>query len=122
MIEMMPLSNMPTTEPMQFPQQQDNKKIIAEQVRLLYGQGYSIQVLGLLTSLIAVYLFWGVVEHAVLTTWCGGLWVSYLIRMYMGYRFRNQEIELDVALVWGYGYVVWGICYWGDMGWFGTAI
>ncbi|MBT5634248.1 MAG: PAS domain S-box protein [Gammaproteobacteria bacterium] len=103
---MMPLSNMPTTEPMQFPQQQDNKKIIAEQVRLLYGQGYSIQVLGLLTSLIAVYLFWGVVEHAVLTTWCGGLWVSYLIRMYMGYRFRNQEIELDVALVWGYGYVV----------------
>ena len=103
---MMPLSNMPTTEPMQFPQQQDNKKIIAEQVRLLYGQGYSIQVLGLLTSLIAVYLFWGVVEHAVLTTWCGGLWISYLIRMYMGYRFRNQEIELDVALVWGYGYVV----------------
>lgn len=90
---------------MQFIQQYDNK-VTAEQVRLLYGQGYSIQLLGLLTSLLAVYLFWGVVDHTFLTIWCSGLWGSYLIRMYLGYRFRKQEIELDAARGWGYSYVV----------------
>jgi PAS domain-containing protein len=89
----------------QFIQQYDNK-VTAEQVRLLYGQGYSIQLLGLLTSLLAVYLFWGVVDHTFLTIWCSGLWGSYLIRMYLGYRFRKQEIELDAARGWGYSYVV----------------
>ena len=87
-------------------QEQYDNKVTAEQVRLLYGQGYSIQLLGLLTSLLAVYLFWGVVDHTFLTIWCSGLWGSYLIRMYLGYRFRKQEIELDAARGWGYSYVV----------------
>jgi len=71
--------------------------IKSEQVRLLYRQGAAIQLLGILTAVIAVALFWEIADHKDLLGWLFVMVVVSLIRLGTNVRFsRFAETEFDI--------------------------
>lgn len=78
----------------------------AEQVRLLYHQGVSIQALGILTAIISVIMFWKVADHVMLGLWLGVHVVVSLIRLVATVKFTKSNIvEYRAIESWGRAYV-----------------
>ena len=63
--------------------------IKAEQVRLLYHQGVTVQLLGVLTALVSVAVFWHIADHAYLLMWLGVTMAVSLVRLAAGTRFTR---------------------------------
>jgi len=63
--------------------------IRGEQVRLLYQQGSAIQLLGILTAVIAVALFWNLADQTMLLLWLAAIVVVYVIRLALNVRFSK---------------------------------
>jgi len=70
--------------------------IRGEQVRLLYQQGSPVQLLGLLTAVIAVALFWGVADRGMLLLWLAVMVIVYVARLAANVRFSKiAESDYD---------------------------
>jgi diguanylate cyclase (GGDEF)-like protein len=77
-------------------------QVRAEQIRMLYEQGPTIQLLGLLTGLIAVGVFWDLVDHDMLLLWLGAHVSLTLLRLGFNARFTRQD-PTGVAALKGWG-------------------
>ncbi len=90
--------------------------IRGEQVRLLYQQGSAIQLLGILTAIIAVALFWSVADHEMLLLWLVVMVLVSLTRLALNVRFSNIAVSGFDADRWAAIYiagtflsgVIWG--------------
>lgn len=69
-----------------------NPSVRAEQIRLLYHQGASIQMLGILTAILCVIMFWEAADHAMLGLWLGVHVVVSLIRLAVTMEFTRSNI------------------------------
>ena len=79
----------------------------AEQIRLLYHQGTTILLLGIFTGIIAVIMFWKVVDHTMLVLWLSIHSVVSLIRLIVAQQFLKRDVVEHRALEnWGRAYVV----------------
>lgn len=79
----------------------------AEQIRLLFHQGITIQLLGILTAIVSVVMFWKVADHAMLALWLGIHVVVSLTRIAATNRFNRNGISDSNSLKWwGWGYVI----------------
>ncbi len=92
-------------------------EVRAEQIRLLYHQGNTIQSLGLVTAGVAVAMFWKVVEHEALLGWFVIMALLTVIRIFSNIRFEGYpRSEAAIIQKWGSVYiagtflsgVVWG--------------
>ena len=99
----------------------------AEQIRLLFDQGNTILLLGIATGMVAVGMFWSVVNHTSLLVWLTALLLLTLFRLGLNHRYaataRTQPRELER---WGRAYVIgtflsgllWGsLCLFYDPAW-----
>lgn len=78
----------------------------AEQIRLLYHQGVSIQALGILTAIISAIMFWKVANHVMLCLWLSVHVVVSLIRLAATVKFTSSNIiEYRTLERWGRAYV-----------------
>lgn len=90
--------------------------IKSEQVRLLYQQGSAIQLLGILTAIIAVALFWNVADRDELLLWLFTMVLVSIVRLTFNVRFSSLSGGDFDAERWGNIYilgtflsgVVWG--------------
>lgn len=102
-------------------------QVRAEQIRLLFDQGNTILLLGIATGMVAVGMFWSVVDHTALLLWFAAHVVLSLFRLNLNLRFsttpRTQAKEL---VYWGRAYVIgtflsgllWGsLCLFYDPAW-----
>jgi len=79
----------------------------AEQIRLVYHQGVTIQFLGIITAIISVLVFWKVAGHAALLIWLTLMVILSVIRIAETVSFNNKIIsEYSTVRKWGYGYVL----------------
>ena len=101
-------------------------KVKAEQIRLLYDQGTTIQLLGIATGCVAVYMFWGIVDHAQLLLWLSVHLLLTLARLLLNHNFKRVQTRTDNLDRWGHFYVigtflsglVWGsLCLFLDPSW-----
>lgn len=70
-----------------------------EQIRLLYHQGVTIQLLGIATAVVAVVMLWKVADALLLGIWLGTMTVIYLLRLALAMRF-NQTRESVSMETW----------------------
>jgi diguanylate cyclase (GGDEF)-like protein len=78
----------------------------AEQIRLLYHQGVSIQALGILTAIISAIMFWKIADRVMLGLWLSVHVVVSLIRLAATVKFtRSNVIEYRTLEKWGRAYV-----------------
>ena len=83
-----------------------NEKVQREQVRLLYSQGYIIQILGLISSLVVLFIYWDVVEHTKLIAWFITIVIVYIIRLRDVKKFRKLSVnEFDIKK-WKNTYII----------------
>ncbi len=82
-------------------------EVRAEQIRLVYHQGVTIQFLGLLTALISVAMFWKVSSHTTLLIWLTFMILLSVIRIIETVTF-NKKVITDYLIIkkWGYAYVL----------------
>lgn len=89
----------------------------AEQIRLLYSQGSTIQILGIVTALVSVSALWPVADHTLLIIWlCIMISVS-LVRLGVNSKFPERSASDESLAIWGNLYiagtfvsgVIWGI-------------
>jgi diguanylate cyclase (GGDEF)-like protein len=89
----------------------------SEQIRLLYHQGATIQLLGIVTAIVSVVMFWNVADHTVLGLWFSVHLIITLLRLAAAFKFNQREFnKLHPSKRWGQGYVfgafvsglVWG--------------
>ena len=87
-----------------------------EQVRLLYHQGVTVQLMGVVTALVSVAVFWTIADHIYLLVWLGVMVSVSLVRLATGTGFaRIAEGDFPVRL-WANAYiagtfvsgVIWG--------------
>ena len=83
-----------------------SQAVKAEQIRLVYSQSVTIQLLGIVTGLVAVSMFWPVAEHFWLTVWAGCHVMLSIVRLAITIWFAKLEPD-DRATVtlWGPLYV-----------------
>ncbi len=88
----------------------------AEQIRLLYHQGITIQLLGIVTAFIAVAMFWAVADHTMLSVWLAAMIILSVVRLVVTFRFEQLgRADFEVER-WGNIYIagtflsgiVWG--------------
>lgn len=78
----------------------------AEQIRLLYHQGVPIQVLGIVTAIIAAVMFRQVADPLLLSLWLAGQIVVTALRLLLNYRF-TQVAQSNLELEWwGWFYII----------------
>jgi diguanylate cyclase (GGDEF)-like protein len=78
----------------------------AEQIRLLYHQGPTIQLLGIFTAIVSVVMFWKVADHAMLGLWLGVHLIVSSLRLAATYNFKQRGFfERPPSRKWGRGYV-----------------
>ncbi|MDD2700272.1 MAG: GGDEF domain-containing protein [Sideroxydans sp.] len=81
-------------------------QVRAEQIRMLYEQGPTIQLLGLLTGLIAVGVFWDLADQNMLLLWLGAHFLLTLLRLNINASFTRLNPTGVAALnKWGTLYV-----------------
>ncbi len=68
-----------------------NMQVRAEQIRMLYAQGNTIQLLGILTGIIAVSVFWGQADHDMLILWLSAHIIVSLVRLGINAQFARQQ-------------------------------
>ena len=94
-----------------------NNDIKHEQVRLLFHQGSTIILLGIITALIPISMFWNYADQGLLKLW----FIIFLIlsfgRLYLNYRFSKYEEKDFLPEWWALLYIIgtflsgitWGI-------------
>ncbi len=90
--------------------------IRAEQIRLLYHQGATIQVLGIFTAIVSVAMLWAVADHHGLLIWLLCAVAITLVRLAINVAFARRHPTDDEIVPWGRAYVagtfagglVWG--------------
>lgn len=89
----------------------------AEQIRLVYAQSVTIQLLGVVTGLVAISMFWQVASHFWLTVWGGCHLALSLVRLSITTWFAKRAPDDQASIAhWGPVYVagtalsglVWG--------------
>lgn len=84
-----------------------SRDVKAEQIRILYHQGPSILALGMLTSIVAVAMFWNVANHAMLSLWLAIQITFSLMRLTAIAIFNKRKIIKHHTLeLWGLGYAL----------------
>jgi diguanylate cyclase (GGDEF)-like protein len=93
-----------------------SSEVRREQIRLLYHQGTTIQLLGLFTAIVAVLMFWNVSDRTNLLVWFGVMALLTGIRLGVNARFDFTLSDSEIIEKWGLIYVagtflsgvVWG--------------
>lgn len=94
-----------------------NTSVKSEQVRLLYHQGATIQLLGMASAGVSVAALWNVADHYLLGIWFSIMMTLYLIRLSLNARFTQVSLnDYPSIRQWGNIYilgtflsgVVWG--------------
>ncbi|MCK9373015.1 MAG: GGDEF domain-containing protein [Sulfuricurvum sp.] len=67
--------------------------VTAEQIRLLYHQGNTIQILGIVAAGVSVIMFWNVADHLLLSLWFTALFLLSVIRLIANFRFTQISFE-----------------------------
>lgn len=67
--------------------------VTAEQIRLLYHQGNTIQILGMVAAGVSVTMFWNVADHLLLSLWFATIFFLSLIRLAANFRFTQISFE-----------------------------
>ena len=80
-------------------------EVKAEQIRLLYHHGISIQVLGVFTAMIAAVMFREVADTTMIAVWFVGMIVVTTGRLYLNYRFSQIPAEQTEIAIWGNYYI-----------------
>ena len=104
-----------------------NMQVRAEQIRMLYAQGTTIQVLGVFTGLLAVGVFWDLADHTHLLFWLSAHVAVSAIRLRFNVLFRRKQPSgVKTMQRWANLYVagtfisglVWGsLCLFYDASW-----
>ncbi|MBU1625444.1 MAG: diguanylate cyclase [Gammaproteobacteria bacterium] len=66
-------------------------QVRAEQIRMLYAQGNTIQLLGILTGIIAVSVFWDLADHGILLAWLSVHVIVSMVRLGINVQFARQQ-------------------------------
>jgi len=83
-----------------------NMQVRAEQIRMLYEQGPTIQFLGILTGILAVSMFWDLSDHGMLLLWLSAHIVVSALRLGLNARFtRKQPSSVRSMQQWANLYV-----------------
>lgn len=94
----------------------------AEQIRLVYAQSATIQILGMVTGVVAVSMFWQVASHFWLTIWTACHLSLSIIRLGVTVWFsRRNPGNHEIIARWGPLYVAGTMlsgCVWGGLGLF----
>ncbi len=78
----------------------------AEQIRQLYQLGTTVQLLGMISALVAVTMLWQVIDQAFLLGWIAALFALTGIRIYANHYFlRRAPGEDEIIRRWGPCYV-----------------
>ncbi|MFH2134351.1 MAG: diguanylate cyclase [Pseudomonadota bacterium] len=81
-------------------------QVRTEQIRMLYAQGNTIQLLGILTGIIAVSVFWDQADHGMLILWLSAHVIVSLLRLVINARFaRLQPDSVRTMQRWANAYV-----------------
>lgn len=79
----------------------------AEQIRLLFLQNRSVQVLGMLTAIITAITLWKVADHTLLTVWLIVMITVYIMRLATTLLFFRTHIDDQMTEIWIRRYIVW---------------
>jgi diguanylate cyclase (GGDEF)-like protein len=66
-------------------------QVRAEQIRMLYEQGPTIQFLGILTGILAVSMFWDLSDHGLLLLWLSAHIIVSALRLGLNARFTRKH-------------------------------
>jgi diguanylate cyclase (GGDEF)-like protein len=66
-------------------------QVRAEQIRMLYEQGPTIQFLGILTGILAVSMFWDLSDHGLLLLWLSAHIIVSALRLWLNARFTRKH-------------------------------
>lgn len=86
--------------------QEVSPNVKAEQVRLLYKQGVTIQLLGVFTAFISISIFWNVAKHDLLLLWLFIMTTTSFIRLEVNRRFNKISATSFDINKWANIYVV----------------
>jgi diguanylate cyclase (GGDEF)-like protein len=79
----------------------------AEQIRLLFLQNRSVQILGMLTAIITALTLWKVADHALLATWLITMITVYSIRLATTLLFFRTHVSDQLTETWVRRYILW---------------
>ncbi len=68
-----------------------NMQVRAAQIRMLYEQGNTIQLLGILTGILAVIMFWDLCDHGMLLLWLSAHIVVSALRLGLNAQFARRR-------------------------------
>jgi diguanylate cyclase (GGDEF)-like protein len=72
-------------------------RVQREQVRLLYAQGFIIQMVGIVASFVVLAIYWNVIEHTKLFTWLSASVLIYIVRLLYVKQFSKvYSTEFDI--------------------------
>lgn len=66
-------------------------QVRAEQIRMLYEQGNTIQFLGILTGILAVTMFWELSDHGMLLLWLSAHIIVSALRLRLNANFARRQ-------------------------------
>lgn len=79
----------------------------AEQIRQLYRLGPTVQLLGIVSALVVVSIFWRIIDPHILLAWFCSLLLLTTLRIHSIRRFlRTSPAEPEIIRHWGRRYVV----------------
>lgn len=81
-------------------------KVLIEQTRLLYQQGYITQIFGFFTAAVTVSMFYGVINSNYLLLWFVFISLLSAIRVYSAYRFNTLDINDNNIIIWKNRYIL----------------
>lgn len=78
----------------------------AEQIRLLFLQNRSVQLLGMLTAIITAITLWKVADHSLLFSWLVLMIIAYSMRFATTILFFRTHISDQMTEIWVKRYIV----------------
>lgn len=79
----------------------------AEQIRLLFLQNRSVQILGMFTAIITAIILWKVANHPLLTAWLIVMITVYALRLTTTLLFFRTPISDALTETWVHRYIFW---------------
>ena len=101
------------------PNSSENRRLHAEQVKLLYMHAPVGLVATLVNSVILTFIQWEFISHSILITWLACVWLITLLRSVLGYRYRQGLAIADESSHWGIWFIIGTACsgvVWGSSG------
>ncbi|MDD2828478.1 MAG: GGDEF domain-containing protein [Sulfuricurvum sp.] len=83
-----------------------NPAVRAEQIRLLFLQNRSVQVLGMITAIVTAITLWKVADHTLLSGWLILMIIAYSMRFVTTILFFRTHISDQMTEIWVRRYII----------------